>query len=261
MGTSETRLVIALGLATICGGCATAPMVVAPQSGTAAAHADALDTDAQSKAAAAAQAAQRANTENAPGAARESTAGELGVVVANLPSPSAEDLAAALARVEIGLRGDLAEARKQWTQAQGEAAQLRQQLATADAAAVKERADSAAKIERMIAQHKAELDRVQREAEERQQRILGLMFYGGGGLFILLGIGCLTVFSSLPIAGPKVAASLIASGFASIAAGRAVQWMLDHTWAIVAAIVLPLVAAVALAVANHYHSVNAAPAK
>ena len=254
-------LLIALLLGLLAGGCATAPTVVAPQAGTAAAHADTLDTSAQSKAAAAAQAAQHANAENTPGAAQESTAGELGVVVANLPAPTAEDLAAALARVEIGLRGDLAEARKQWAQAQGEAAQLRKQLAAADAAALKEQADSAAKITKMIADHKAELDRVRSEAEERQQCILGLMFYGGGGLCILLGIGCLTVFSSLPIAGPKVAASLIAAGFAAIAAGRAVQWMLDHPWAIVAAIVLPLVAAIALAVANHHHATVAAPVK
>jgi hypothetical protein len=238
-----------------------APIVITPQQGSAAVRAEALDTAAQSRAAAAVSAAARANEANPAGAPRESTAGELGTAAANLPQPSPADLAAALSRVEAGLRGDLDSARRQWASAQGDAAGLRLQIVAAAAAAERERLASSASLEKLKADFATQLTAERRRAEADQQRLLGWIFYGGGAVLVLLGIGCLTVFASLPIVGPRVAASLIAAGFASIACGRAVAWMLAHPWAIVAGIAIPLAAAAALAMANHHHHhASAAPA-
>jgi hypothetical protein len=204
-------------------------------------------------------AAAQANDANPPGPPKEATAGELTVAASSLPPPAAADLVAAQARVEAALRGDLAAARKLWTAAGLDAAKLRERIAEADAAKIKEQAASAAKISKMISDHATELDRVRREEEAKSQRLLGWIFYGGGAVLVLLGIACLTVLSSVPIVGPKVAASLIAAGFAAIACGRAVQWMLSHPWAIVAAIGIPISVAAALGIANH-HAAKTEPA-
>lgn len=259
-----TRAAVLLSIALLASGCSTfrpAPVVVAPTTGTATAAADTLDLAAQSRAAAAVAAAAVANDANPPGPPREATAGELTVAASSLPPPAAADLVAAQARVEAALRGDLAAARKLWTSAGLDAAKLRERIAAADAAAVREQAASAAKISRMIADHATELDRVRREEEAKGQRLLGWIFYGGGAALVLLGIACLTVLSSVPIVGPKVAASLIAAGFAAIACGRAVAWMMAHPVAIVAAIAVPLAVAVALAIANHHNAKTEPAAK
>ena len=233
-------------------GCMTQP-VAKPAAPMGSARVETISAAQGSKAAAAVQAAAAANASNPDGAPKQATAGELSVAAANLPQPTHADAAEALARANLALNGQLAEAERQWTAAKADAAKLAQDLAAAKTELASEQARSAkaiAALEKQLADSKSEYLAAQR-------RYLNWGFHGIGILCILAGIGCFTFASTLPMAGPKLGFGLIATGAGMIAAGIAVAWVFAHLWVLgIAAAVIAALGGIAYA--NHHHGTTEA---
>jgi hypothetical protein len=242
-----------------------APIIVTGQAAPSDAKAGKLVDDAASKVSASVRAAEHANALSAESPAKSAVAGELSVAHAILPEPSATDAGEALERVNAALRGDLVKAQTGWQAAAGEAAKLRADLTSTQAAAQRERDEAAAQLNARESLWSAKFTEIQKQADERvasakaaaeaeQRHLLNIIFHGGGAILVLAGIACLTVLLSLPLAGPKVGCGLIAAGAFSISAGIAVNWMLAHPWVPIVGVCVPLFAALALAYSNHWHA-------
>lgn len=192
--------------------------------------APALDTAAreqQSKAAAAVAAATTANEQNPPGAPQAAVRGELTVAAAHLPEPSAEDRAAALARANLALSGQLADAQQQWTAAAAAADALRARIAELERTVQAER-DAAAR----------ELARRLSEAEERtrhQVRAAQVAALNRWGAYLtgaaVLALGLAGVFGSFaglrtvgPLAGLAFLGGLACFGIAQIVGQPWFMW-------------------------------------
>lgn len=246
------RPLIAL-LALALAGCLQQHPVAKPAAPMGSALIETISAEQGSKAAAAVHAAVVANASNPDGAPKQATDGELSVAAANLPQPTQADTAEALARANLALSGQLAEASKQWTGAKADAAKLSQDLTSAKAELASEQARNAkaiAALEKQLADSKSEYLAAQR-------RYLNWGFHGIGILCILAGIGCFTFASTLPMAGPKLGFALIATGAGMIAAGIAVAWVFAHLWVLgVAAAVIAALGGIAYA--NHHHGTTEA---
>lgn len=228
---------------------------VVPVGASASRRADEARDDAQSKAAASVIAATVANEQNPPGPPQEATAAELSIAQAALPAPTAEDVAAALARTNAALAGDLDSARAAWKAAQSEAEQLRSRVAALEAAAEREKIKNEAEI--------LKLQRALKDSEDAafnaQRRMINWICIGGSALLFVGGIGCFTFLSSIPWLGPRIGLALLASGAGLIVFGVVANWILSHPiWASVI-VGAPLLFAVGLAVSNHFHDKRPTP--
>lgn len=215
-----------------------------------------LDEAGNSKAAAAVKAALNANKRNADGLPKLATSGALSVASGYLPEPTDIDRGEAQALVDAALSGDIDTARKGWALAHLQAGQLRGQLVTAQAAADQERKDNAAKWEKAQHEWKAALDDQRRKAEADTRRLVGYIFFGGGAVCLAVGVGCVTVFSSLPFVCGKFTQGCFALAAILSIAGIGLLEALSHTWIVYAgcAAAVLAVVVVTLGYANHWHA-------
>lgn len=106
------------------------------------------------------------------------------------------------------------------------------------------------------ANHAAEIERVQLEAQARERRTITWIFFGGGALLLAAAAGLLAFASSIPFAGPKAAMGVGAAGITLIGTGVVINQLAKHPWVLWTGLGL---AAVALAVAfglmisNQFH--------
>ncbi len=264
----------------------TAPIAASPLpvaiDNAAAAEKAARDAQAkQASTAAASVAGLRAvNSASQPaGQATEFVDGEAGVALANLPAP---DPAAALEvekRRAAVFAGERDAARKLYTQAQSDAQKLAAATTEANARAdaaqsalAKAQQDFATQLEanrqanqRAIDAERARADRAVKDAQDKaraeQRRLITLLTFGLGALFIAGGVVVLLTSASVPMFGPKAGFALIGAGGALVALGIAITQIENflelHPWVTGGALGLcALAAAVAAALmwANHHHA-------
>jgi hypothetical protein len=221
--------------------------------------------DAKNKAflAALLDSAKLANEGNPEGAAKEATAGEIGLAIdanGDVQADPQEAIASADRR-RLYAEGKAEEAR-------AASADVSKRLESAQADAAKKRAEADAQVKAISADldtlkrlsadneaaHQAEIAKLKSKAEEEKRSLLNRLFFGGGGAAILLGILCLTFLSSVPMVGVKLGWSLIVAGGSAIAFGIAIDWALEHPKTVVGTLAGLVGVIIALAHANHWHS-------
>lgn len=183
------------------------------------------------------------NALNPPGNPREAVALHLRVASAGLPAPFAKDLDAAADLSALVYAGRMDEALRRAVDAESALAKLRTQVDT-------ERAASVAKFE-------AEFARIRSEADAKVRRLISLIFFGGSALSVAAGVLMLTVFSGVPIVGPKLIAGAFILAAILSATGVAILKAMQHPWIVwtglgVAAAVL--IALGSIAYANNWHA-------
>lgn len=89
-----------------------------------------------------------------------------------------------------------------------------------------------------------------RNATDKAIRIGG---YALAGILVALGVASFFLAAQVPFLGPKISMALIAAGLSVFAMLQAYEWTRAHPW-ITGITLLFLVAAGALAYANHYHA-------
>lgn len=91
-----------------------------------------------------------------------------------------------------------------------------------------------------------------RNATDKAVRIGG---YALAGILVALGVASFFLAAQVPFLGPKISAAMIAAGLSVFAMLQAYEWTKAHPW-ITGITLLFLVAAGALAYANHFHDRN-----
>lgn len=227
-----------------------------------------------SKAAAAVQAASAGNDQSSDDKTKPAVAGELSVAAANLPAPKADDSAEAMARVNAALSGDLVKAQAGWTKALGDAASLSAKLVELEAQVQKERSNAAAEIARQLAAKDAEIaaanDKAKHDADAKLNFWLQIGCFGGCALCFIVAVASLQLAATVPFFGPMITRCAAVAGGILLALGliiRSVDRFVDqHPQLFAGALItvgVAAIAALALAYANHRHSLpaSAAPVK
>ena len=93
------------------------------------------------------------------------------------------------------------------------------------------------------------------EARNQTDRTIIIGGYALAALFIAAGVATFFLMAQLPFLGPKIGFALIGAGSSVFALLQAYQWTKAHPWA-TGITLLFLVAAGALALANHSHAKN-----
>lgn len=114
-------------------------------------------------------------------------------------------------------------------------------------------------FEKQKAQDEADKATLRKERDEARNQTDRTIIIGGYALAALLvaaGVATFFLMAQLAFLGPKIGYALIASGASVFAMLQAYQWTKAHPW-ITGIALLFLVAAAALAVANHAHAKDA----
>jgi hypothetical protein len=91
------------------------------------------------------------------------------------------------------------------------------------------------------------------EARNQTDRTIILGGYAAAALLVASGVATFFLMAQLAFLGPKIGYALIAAGGSVFAMLQAYQWTKAHPW-ITGVALLFLVAALALAFANHHHA-------
>jgi hypothetical protein len=173
------------------------------------------EVDRDSKIAAYAEATEIANQSNPEGPAKEAVS-ESNSVVRSLAGPAREiDRKEAFSLVEKALSGQLDQAREMGAKARNEAIGLRSELDALKKTREAERSEAAIRQQQAI------------DAAHRKWQTF--IFFGGGALGVLLGVGCLILISnpataiSYAFLGPKLGWACIGGGLILISLGIAVN--------------------------------------
>lgn len=103
----------------------------------------------------------------------------------------------------------------------------------------------------------AKITKERDEARNATDRAIRIGGYALAGILVALGVASFFLAAQVPWLGPKISMSLIAAGLSVFAMVQAYEWTKAHPW-ITGITLLFLVAAGALAYANHYHSKDTA---
>lgn len=121
----------------------------------------------------------------------------------------------------------------------------------------------AADVERLNAQWEAvlanrdaiiaKITKERDEARNATDKAIRIGGYALAGILVALGVASFFLAAQVPWLGPKISMALIAAGLSVFAMVQAYEWTKAHPW-ITGITLLFLVAAGALAYANHHHS-------
>lgn len=124
----------------------------------------------------------------------------------------------------------------------------------------------AADVSRLVKAYEAEGDQLRKEnatltkerdeARNQTDRTIIIGGYALAALLVAAGVATFFLMAQLPFLGPKIGFALIGAGASVFAMLQAYQWTKAHPW-ITGITLLFLVAAAALAFANHAHNKDA----
>ncbi len=109
-------------------------------------------------------------------------------------------------------------------------------------------------------EHRAQLAQARLEGEEKNNRLISYIFFGGGALLVAIGVVILVTAAHNPLFGPRVGFGVIGAGGASVFTGILVTQLMkqlaEHGWILwtgFGTILLLLTGAAAIAWSNHIH--------